>query len=74
MLYEVQGVGIQWDNVEQEATENFTFSWILYMMLIDSAIYFIIGWYFRQVIPGAHQIQVLQLPLPSPLKPSINEV
>ena len=48
---ELQGSGIQWDNMQMVAW-HFSFDWACYMMLIDAAIYFIIGWYVRHVFPG----------------------
>ncbi|KAK2156997.1 hypothetical protein LSH36_201g05094 [Paralvinella palmiformis] len=50
---ELQGSGIQWDNMQMVAW-HFSFDWACYMMLIDAAIYFIIGWYVRHVFPGKY--------------------
>ncbi|XP_064634814.1 uncharacterized protein LOC135492321 isoform X3 [Lineus longissimus] len=51
--YEEMGVGIQWDNIyDVYPGEIITFSWACIMMVIDGAIYFIIGWYVRNVFPG----------------------
>ena len=51
--FEVQGVGMQWTNLwhspMQGDTMNIASSMI--MMLIDSLIYFIIGWYISHVHP-----------------------
>ena len=51
---EQHGVGAQWSNVNYEimAGQKFSFMWALYMMLIDSLCYLIIGWYFSRVLPS----------------------
>ncbi|KAH9502480.1 ATP-binding cassette sub- A member 12 [Bulinus truncatus] len=49
---EESGAGVQWSNIDQTVNENISVAWSFYMMLIDSAIYFLVGWYVRHVKPG----------------------
>ncbi|ESO87425.1 hypothetical protein LOTGIDRAFT_127778, partial [Lottia gigantea] len=45
------GTGIHWHNIDVSLGdgEDMTFHWSCIMMLIDSAIYFVLGWYIRNV-------------------------
>ncbi|XP_067909210.1 ATP-binding cassette sub-family A member 13-like [Heterodontus francisci] len=55
-LFEGDGSGIQWNNM-YEATgdgDNVSFAWICWMMIIDSVIYLILGWYLQNVFPGKY--------------------
>ncbi|XP_054827532.1 glucosylceramide transporter ABCA12 [Eublepharis macularius] len=54
--YEEQGVGLQWHNVYKSPMtgDNTNFSWMCWLILIDSFIYFILGWYIRNVFPGKY--------------------
>lgn len=54
--YEEQIIGIQWSNVKEDPLfdDGFSFEWCCIMILIDAAIYFILGWYVRNVKPGEH--------------------
>nr|XP_056717219.1 glucosylceramide transporter ABCA12 [Euleptes europaea] len=54
--YEEQGVGLQWDNVYKSPMtgDNTNFGWMCWLILIDSFIYFILGWYIRNVFPGKY--------------------
>ncbi|XP_045142225.1 ATP-binding cassette sub-family A member 13 [Echinops telfairi] len=46
-------LGIQWDNMYQSLEqESMTFGWICWMILFDSSLYFLCGWYFSNLIPG----------------------
>ncbi|XP_069472035.1 glucosylceramide transporter ABCA12 isoform X2 [Ambystoma mexicanum] len=58
--YESQGAGIQWSNMYLSPLANDTcsFSWMCWLLLIDSAIYFVVGWYIRMVFPGKYGIGV----------------
>ena len=38
---------------------GFNFSWCCYMMLIDSAIYFLLGWYLRTAFPGLNFLMLI---------------
>ncbi|XP_069073042.1 ATP-binding cassette sub-family A member 13 [Pleurodeles waltl] len=53
-FFEGQGTGIQWSNFYQPLEEAgaMNFGWASGMILIDSLIYFVAGWYFSNVIPG----------------------
>lgn len=53
------GIGIQWENLTEASSEDASFSWMCFMMLIDSAGYFLVGWYIRSVKPGK-EIRCLQ--------------
>ena len=50
------GVGIQWSNIDEAPGYNedseLSVQWMFIWMIIDSGIYFIIGWYIRNIIPG----------------------
>lgn len=52
--YEEQVIGIQWSNVKDDPLfdDGFSFQWCCIMILIDAVIYFILGWYVRNVKPG----------------------
>ncbi|KAG8124644.1 hypothetical protein E2320_019974, partial [Naja naja] len=54
--YEEQGIGLQWDNIHESpiSGDNTNFSWMCWLILIDSFIYFILGWYIRNVFPGKY--------------------
>ncbi|KAM9287173.1 glucosylceramide transporter ABCA12 [Morus bassanus] len=54
--YEAQGVGLQWDNMYKSPMigDNTSFGWMCWLILIDSFIYFILGWYIRNVFPGRY--------------------
>ncbi|KYO33489.1 hypothetical protein Y1Q_0008681 [Alligator mississippiensis] len=54
--YEEQGVGLQWDNMYNSPLngDSTSFSWMCWLILIDSFIYFILGWYIRNVFPGKY--------------------
>ncbi|KAH3873436.1 hypothetical protein DPMN_036671 [Dreissena polymorpha] len=48
-------IGLQWSNVVKDpynTEDDFNFRWCNIMMVIDSGIYFILGWYVRNVMPG----------------------
>ncbi|XP_015281294.1 PREDICTED: ATP-binding cassette sub-family A member 13, partial [Gekko japonicus] len=53
-LLEGQELGIQWNNIYQPLAKGgpMTFGWACWMILLDSIIYFMIGWYFSNIIPG----------------------
>lgn len=46
--------GLQWDNMYKSPMigDNTSFGWMCWLILIDSFIYFILGWYIRNVFPG----------------------
>jgi len=54
--YEEQIIGIQWSNVKDDPMFNdgFSFQWCCIMIVIDAGIYFILGWYVRNVLPGEY--------------------
>ncbi|XP_071418175.1 glucosylceramide transporter ABCA12 [Pithys albifrons albifrons] len=54
--YEAQGIGLQWDNIYKSPMigDNTSFGWMCWLILIDSFIYFILGWYIRNVFPGRY--------------------
>lgn len=53
---EQRGVGMQWSDVTTEHYLHFSFAWVFYMMLIDSGICLLIGWYLRHVLPGKYGV------------------
>uniref|UniRef100_A0A669QFQ1 ATP binding cassette subfamily A member 12 n=1 Tax=Phasianus colchicus TaxID=9054 RepID=A0A669QFQ1_PHACC len=54
--YEAQGIGLQWDNMYKSPMigDNTSFGWMCWLILVDSFIYFILGWYIRNVFPGRY--------------------
>lgn len=54
--WEQMGEGLQWSNIDKIAgandAEDISVQMIFIWMVIDSIIYFLIGWYFGNVIPG----------------------
>ncbi|KAK0132264.1 ATP-binding cassette sub-family A member 12 [Merluccius polli] len=56
--YETQGEGIQWSNAYTSpiAEDTASFGWLCLLLLIDSAMYFVIGSYIRMVFPGKYGI------------------
>ncbi|XP_053925522.1 glucosylceramide transporter ABCA12 isoform X1 [Cuculus canorus] len=54
--YEAQGIGLQWDNMYKSPMigDNTSFGYMCWLILIDSVIYFIMGWYIRNVFPGRY--------------------
>ncbi|XP_045421289.1 ATP-binding cassette sub-family A member 13-like isoform X2 [Lemur catta] len=50
---EGQEAGIQWNNMYQAPEQGgMTFGWVCWMILFDSSLYFLCGWYFSNLIPG----------------------
>uniref|UniRef100_A0A8D2D2U3 ATP binding cassette subfamily A member 13 n=1 Tax=Sciurus vulgaris TaxID=55149 RepID=A0A8D2D2U3_SCIVU len=50
---EGQEAGIQWNNMYQAPEPGgMTFGWVCWMILFDSSLYFLCGWYFSNLIPG----------------------
>uniref|UniRef100_A0A8C5XUF3 ATP binding cassette subfamily A member 13 n=1 Tax=Microcebus murinus TaxID=30608 RepID=A0A8C5XUF3_MICMU len=50
---EGQEAGIQWNNMYQAPEQGgMTFGWVSWMILFDSSLYFLCGWYFSNLIPG----------------------
>ncbi|XP_067861316.1 ATP-binding cassette sub-family A member 13-like [Heptranchias perlo] len=55
-LFEGEETGIQWSNMYEApgGGSNVSFAWICWMMIIDSVIYLILGWYLHNVFPGKY--------------------
>nr|XP_038031058.1 ATP-binding cassette sub-family A member 13 [Anas platyrhynchos] len=53
-FFEGQEIGIQWNNVYQPLAQGgyMTFGLTCWMMLFDSILYSIGGWYFSNIVPG----------------------
>ncbi|KAL4696272.1 hypothetical protein H8957_001522 [Semnopithecus entellus] len=50
---EGQETGIQWNNMYQAPEQGgMTFGWVCWMILFDSSLYFLCGWYLSNLIPG----------------------
>ncbi|XP_039703060.1 ATP-binding cassette sub-family A member 13 [Pteropus medius] len=50
---EGQEAGLQWANVGQAPEQaGMTFAWVCWMILLDSVLYFLCGWYLSNLIPG----------------------
>ncbi|XP_029463774.1 ATP-binding cassette sub-family A member 12 [Rhinatrema bivittatum] len=58
--YESQNIGIQWNNMYTSPVvmDETSFGWFCWLLVIDSFIYFIIGWYIRMVFPGKYGIGI----------------
>ncbi|XP_078716718.1 glucosylceramide transporter ABCA12-like [Lampetra fluviatilis] len=54
--FEDQGIGAQWSNMYQSPLygDDISFAYLCWMLIIDTAIYFIVGWYIRNVYPGTY--------------------
>lgn len=46
--------GIQWNNMYEVigSADNVSFAWVCWMIVIDSVIYLILGWYLHNIFPG----------------------
>ncbi|XP_062373279.1 phospholipid-transporting ATPase ABCA1-like isoform X2 [Sardina pilchardus] len=56
-LYEEQGVGIQWHNVNANPDgTGYSFTLSIVMMLVDAVLYWILTWYIENVFPGQYGI------------------
>eukprot|EP00062_Callorhinchus_milii_P012447 gi/632959600/ref/XP_007895712.1/ PREDICTED: ATP-binding cassette sub-family A member 13 [Callorhinchus milii] len=55
-ILEGDETGIQWHNMYEFAVDgqNLSFAWICWIMVIDTMIYFVIGWYLRNIFPGKY--------------------
>lgn len=53
-LYEEKGTGMQWEYFGHSPYygDDFSLASVLYMLLIDSAVYLILTWYIEAVFPG----------------------
>uniref|UniRef100_A0A2K5E9S2 ATP binding cassette subfamily A member 13 n=1 Tax=Aotus nancymaae TaxID=37293 RepID=A0A2K5E9S2_AOTNA len=55
---EGQETGIQWNNMYQAPEQGgMTFGWVCWMILFDSSLYFLCGWYLSNLIPGTFGLQ-----------------
>ncbi|MBN3310240.1 ABCA4 protein, partial [Amia calva] len=56
--YEEQGIGIQWSNIGVSPVDGDRYSLVvsIFMMLIDSFIYWVLTWYIENVFPGQYGI------------------
>ncbi|XP_064420092.1 glucosylceramide transporter ABCA12 [Latimeria chalumnae] len=56
--FEDQGIGIQWHNMylSPGSHDTASFGWLCWLMVIDSVMYFTVGWYIRSVFPGKYGI------------------
>ena len=52
MFFEQFSIGVNWENITEGINDEFSFSWIITMLLLDGVLYGIIGWYFSNVLPG----------------------
>ncbi len=52
MFFEQFSIGVNWENIAEGINDEFSFSWIITMLLLDGVLYGIIGWYFSNVLPG----------------------
>ncbi|XP_046904791.1 phospholipid-transporting ATPase ABCA1-like isoform X1 [Hypomesus transpacificus] len=56
--YEEQGIGIQWSNIRRSPEDGDRYSFIvsIFMMLVDSLLYWFLTWYIENVFPGQYGI------------------
>ncbi|XP_042540867.1 ATP-binding cassette sub-family A member 13 [Dipodomys spectabilis] len=55
---EGQETGIHWNNMYQAPEAGgMTFGWVCWMIMIDSILYFLCGWYLSNLIPGTFGLQ-----------------
>ncbi|XP_068100526.1 phospholipid-transporting ATPase ABCA3 [Hyperolius riggenbachi] len=57
-MFEGKGTGAQWSNLMTPVSvdDNFTLGQVMGMLLLDSVLYFIIGWYVESVMPGDYGV------------------
>ncbi|KAM9305170.1 phospholipid-transporting ATPase ABCA3 [Gastrophryne carolinensis] len=57
-MFEGKGTGAQWSNVMTPVSvdDNFTLGQVLGMLLLDSILYSVIGWYVESVMPGDYGV------------------
>jgi len=55
-LYEIEGVGVQWDNLSVSPVEDdqYNLLLVLLMMIIDALLYGLLTWYIENVHPGSY--------------------
>ena len=60
-LYEEQGTGIGWGDIWQSPLVNDTFclAYVMFMLMLDALIYFILTWYIEAVFPGIEFLPVV---------------
>ncbi|XP_058534003.1 ATP-binding cassette sub-family A member 13 [Ochotona princeps] len=55
---EGQEAGIQWSNMYQAPEHgSMAFGWVCWMILFDSSLYFLCGWYLSNLIPGSFGVR-----------------
>lgn len=56
--FESNEVGLTWDKVSSSPSpdDDFSFSWVLGMLIIESLVYAVITWYVEAVFPGSYGI------------------
>lgn len=57
-LYEVAGVGIQWQTISQSPVEgdDFNLGLSMMMLIIDAGVYSVLTWYIEAVHPGVKSL------------------
>ena len=56
--------GLQWNNLDKVLqSQSVSFSWLSYMILFDSFIYLVLGWYIRNLKPGQLLCRQLCVPI-----------
>lgn len=57
-LYEVAGVGIQWQTISQSPVEgdDFNLGLSMMMLIIDAGVYGVLTWYIEAVHPGVKSL------------------
>jgi len=60
LFYEIEGSGVQWDNIALSPREKDTFSLlhVLFMMVLDTILYFVLAWYIENVHPGKQHFKL----------------
>jgi ATP-binding cassette, subfamily A (ABC1), member 2 len=55
-FYEIEGVGVQWDNMSISPVEGdqYNLQLVLLMMVFDALLYGVLTWYIENVHPGEY--------------------
>ena len=55
-FYEIEGIGVQWDNIAVSPVEDdeYSLELVLLMMVFDALFYGLLTWYIENVHPGLH--------------------
>lgn len=52
---EQRSTGVQWDNMNDKVSANFTFLYAVGMIIFDGILYGFVAWYIQNVFPGDYE-------------------